>query len=62
MYRKIVKSVCLKNEIKTFAEVEDRGAGIIRLTINGVNSSASIHMDRNQALAFFSESMDLIDV
>ena len=48
----VVESVCLKDEIKTFMEVEKRG-NIVRVTINGANSSVSLNLDREQATSFF---------
>lgn len=58
MDAKVVKSVCIKDEIKTLAEVEVNG-NIVKLTINGVNSSVSLNMDKNQARSFFKSALDI---
>ena len=60
MDAKVVNSVSLKDEMKTFMEVEKRN-GVVRITINGANNSVSLNLDKEQAISFFYSCHEMVE-
>lgn len=60
MDAKVVNSVSLKDELKTFLEVEDLPNGV-RVTLNGEKHSVHLYLDKIQAKNFFNACSLLIN-